>query len=185
MDNKMVSITVTYCASDEAKKVLLLSGLPAQTNQSIVISIPIDVAEKLPIHVNSEGIGELSLKEQHYRIDSGYNYLCESYKGLACVCCGETNHDDYSVIKPIATYQDVINLITANKDREAKTNAILNNKKELSATITKLKNELTLKITSELETKYSNALNKIALIQLAINKKSRVRVAQIQAIING
>jgi hypothetical protein len=178
-----INVTVTYTASDECQKELLVTGLSAIRNQKIIIAMPPDVVAILPVHVDSDGIAELKLVEEHYRIDSDDTYHCDSYKGIACVCCGETNHDSYSVIKPLQTCQNVLDLVNANKARLSKVDAMIITIKTQKEATKKLQQELTAKITTELEAKYSQSNGRLAKIATLIEGKTRVRTAQIRDII--
>jgi hypothetical protein len=177
-----INVTVTYKASQECQKALILQGLSGKFEQKIVVAIPQSALTELPISIDTNGNASLKLTEKHYKHYDDRIIDFTNHCGFECDCCGKIIDHDY-VTSPIYTYDDVVSLVTAN---EARLNTIKNKieqDKKQKQLIAEIKATTRQEVEKEFVDKYSNALNQIAQVRVVITNKTRVRTSQIHNII--
>jgi hypothetical protein len=180
-----INVKVDYIANEDCRKELLRLGLNANSQQEIVIQMPIKALTQLPIYVNGNGLAEITVKEHHY--EKAWNDTLHSLDGtigVVCVCCGKRT-ENTSLSKPLNTYDDILKVMSDNDSRliiaKSKITEIVNHKAE----ITKLEKDLTAEITTKLEAIYSQSNQKLNSIKILLKDKTRIRTAQIKSIIDG
>jgi hypothetical protein len=177
-----ISVKVTYKASQQCQKELILQGLSGKFEQETLITMPKSALAELPISIDELGNASLKLKEIHYKYYDERIVDLEYNSGFDCDCCGKSTDHNY-LTTPIFTYGDVTTLLKSNETRLAIVKDKITQDKKQKQLIAEIKAITRQEVEKEFTNKYGNALVQIAQVREIIANKTRVRTSQIQSII--